>query len=312
MQLMKGPLPPLKTSVLLLIFNRPTLTIKAFERIRAARPQKLFIASDGPRRDHPGEIEAVERSRSVVDLVDWDCEVKTLFRHHNLGCGHAVSSAIDWAFEAVDDLIILEDDCLATASFFPYCAELLNRYRDDERIYVISGDNFQDRALRAPYSYYFSRYNHCWGWATWRRAWRYFDLEMTLWPEIRDGGWLVDIFRDDQAAAYWQRNFDAVFSKKIDTWDYQWTFACWAHSALTILPAKNLVENIGFGEGATHTREHPAEIRKAEDLSFPLKHPPFVIRDARADDVTQQKHFGVKREMGLLRRVKGLLFTANS
>jgi GT2 family glycosyltransferase len=283
--------PPLATPVLLLIFNRPSLTIQTFERLRAARPARLFIAGDGPRQHHPEDFEAIEQAREVVDLVDWDCEVKTLFRDQNLGCARAVSSAINWAFDSVDELIVLEDDCLPGESFFPYCTELLERYRDDHRIFVISGDNFQQDPPRTPYSYYFSRFNHCWGWATWKRAWRYFDFEMREWPEIRAGSWLTDILQDRAAEKYWTGIFDSVYAGKIDSWAYRWTFSCWAQSGLTALPTINLVQNIGFGEDATHTVTDAGHSIRASELKFPISHPPFLCRDARADAWTQEHHF---------------------
>ena len=296
----------LNTSVLLLIFNRPTLTFATFERIRAARPERLFIAGDGPRGDRPEDATAVEQARTLTGMVDWDCEVKTLYRNHNLGCARAVSSAIDWAFESVDELIILEDDCLASASFFPFCTELLERFSDDQRVFVISGDNFQQGPPRTPYSYYFSRYNHCWGWATWKRAWRHFDLEMRLWPEIRDGQWLVDVFQDPLAVGYWTRVFDEVHAGKIDTWDYQWTFACWMQGGLTVLPAVNLVQNVGFGENATHTKKESCHGPPAENLIFPLSHPSYVLRDDHADAWTQIHHFGFGT-VGLWDRIRYFL-----
>ena len=278
--------------VLFLIFNRPELTLRSFERIRAAAPRQLFVAGDGPRPNVPGEAEKVAAARREVEDVDWPCDVQTLYREDNLGCARAVSSAIDWAFEKVDELIVLEDDCLPAASFFPFCTELLERYRDDERVCVISGDNFQPGPPRTPYSYYFSRFNHCWGWATWKRAWRHFDLEMALWPEIRDGGWMSDILHDNLAVSYWTQKFDAVYRREIDTWDYQWTFVCWIQRGLSALPAVNLVQNLGFVESATHTKDGRMHSVPAHDLELPLEHPPYVIRNELADVWTQRTHFG--------------------
>ena len=281
-----------KAPVLFLIFNRPDLTIQSFEAIRAARPDQLFISGDGPRPGKAEDPERVALARTVADEIDWDCEVRTRFLDRNLGCAHAVSSGIDWAFESVDELIILEDDCLPSKSFFPFCAELLVRFRADQRVFVISGDNFQQSTPRTPHSYYFSRYNFGWGWATWKRAWNHFDLDTSLWPEIRDGDWLVDILQDPLAITYWKDLFDQVHAGKIDTWDYQWTFACWMQSGLTVVPAVNLVKNIGFGEDATHTTDESSSGPPAENLTFPLSHPPTVLRDDRADSLTQRNHFG--------------------
>lgn len=291
-----------ETPVLFLIFNRPELTRKSFERIRSARPRRLFIAGDGPRAGVWPDAEKVAAARSIVDEVDWDCHVESLFRDRNLGCARAVSSAIDWAFERTDELIILEDDCLAAASFFPFCSELLDRFRHDERIFVVAGSNFQSGPPRTPYSYYFSRFNHCWGWATWRRAWQHFDFDLTLWDEIRRGGWLGDVLDDPLAVRYWERIFDRVSAGEIDSWAYRWTFACWTAGALTILPEVNLVQNVGFSGDGTH-RSHEKHSRPATDLDLPLVHPRFVIRNARADAWTQQYHFGYGK-VGILDRLR--------
>ena len=295
-----------KVPVLFLIFNRPDLTIQSFEAIRAARPDQLFISGDGPRTGEVEDVEKVALARTVTERIDWDCEVRTRFHDQNLGCAQAVSSGIGWAFESVNNLIILEDDCLPSTSFFPFCTELLERFRNDQRVFVISGDNFQQGPPRTSYSYYFSRFNHCWGWATWKRAWKHFDLEMRLWPEIRDGNWLVDVLQDPLATTYWKRIFGQVHAGKIDTWDYQWTFACWMQGGLTVLPAVNLVQNVGFGENATHTKKETCHGPPAENLIFPLSHPSYVLRDDHADAWTQIHHFGFGT-VGLWDRIRYFL-----
>lgn len=286
---------PASTPVLLLIFNRPLLTFQTLEKLRAMRPATLFIAGDGPRPNHVEDREAVRQARTVSEMVDWECDVKVLFRDRNLGCARAVSSAIDWCFENVDELIVLEDDCIPGADFIPFCAELLARFHHDDRILVISGDNFQKGTPRAPYSYYFSRFNHCWGWATWKRAWRHFDFDMEVWPEIRNGAWLTDILHDDVAVGYWTDIFDSVYAGKIDSWAYRWLFSCWVQGGLTVLPSVNLVQNVGFGEGATHTTRSSNNSIPVGRLRFPLVHPPYVIRDERADSWTQRQVFGCGR-----------------
>lgn len=158
------------TAIVFLIFNRPEETARTFAAIKAARPSTLLVVADGPRLDRAGEQELCARTRTVIDGVDWPCEVLRNFADANIGCGRRVSSGLDWAFSQVDEAVILEDDCLPDPSFFPYCDELLERYRTDERIMMVSGNNFQNGASRTWDSYYFSRLPHCWGWATWRRA----------------------------------------------------------------------------------------------------------------------------------------------
>lgn len=283
----------LTTPVLFLIFNRPNTTQRVFNEIREAKPTKLFVAADGPRNDKEGEVEKCQAARDVIKQVDWDCEVNKLYRNKNLGCKLAVSSAIHWFFENVEEGIILEDDTLPNQSFFRFCEELLERYRDDKRVFVITGNNFQFGRKRTNYSYYFSRYNHCWGWATWRRAWHYYDGEMKIWPEIKSKNWLKDVLGDSGAVRYWSYIFQRVYENKIDTWDYQWTFSCWMQNGLTITPCVNLVSNIGFGSGATHTRGKKSRYCEipTEDIYFPLRHPPFVIRNTKADDFVQKTNF---------------------
>lgn len=287
------PPQPLKTAILFLIFNRLDTTKQVFEAIRKAKPPRLYIAADGPRNSRPGEDAKVEAVRDyVMGHIDWDCEVKTLIREKNLGCKYAVSSAIDWFFENEEMGIILEDDCLPHPSFFRFCEELLERYREDERVGIISGDNFQFGKRRTQYSYYFSRHTHIWGWASWRRTWKKYDVGMKIWPAVKDGGWLSDILQNKKLVKFWQDIFEAVYNNKIDAWSYYLTFACWINSTLNIMPNSNLISNIGFGAGAVHTtpKNHLSEIPLIE-MKFPLSHPPMMIRDALADSVTECDQF---------------------
>lgn len=283
---------PLKTAVLFLIFNRPDTTKEVFEAIRRAKPPRLYVAADGPRDEKSGEGEKCERVRRIATKVDWDCEIKTLFREQNLGCKMAVSSAIDWFFDHVHEGIILEDDCLPSQSFFWFCQELLERYRDDKRVMTISGNNFYKGPNLSSYSYYFSRYPLIWGWATWKEAWEAFDPNMSLWPKIRDQGNLKYGFEHLKTGKYWEKIFQEVYDNKIDTWDYAWTFASWINNGLSILPNVNLVSNIGFGMDATHTTGDPGSGSLiSRDMTFPLRHMPHMMRDSKADRFIQANHF---------------------
>ncbi|MDO8445565.1 MAG: glycosyltransferase family 2 protein [Deltaproteobacteria bacterium] len=296
----------LKTPVVFIIFNRPEATATVFEEIRRAKPPKLMVIADGPRPDRPGEVEKCAAARAVIDRVDWPCEVFTNYSDVNLGCKHRVSSGLNWVFDVVEEAIILEDDCVPHPTFFRFCEELLERYRDDKRVMVISGNNFQFGRKRTGYSYYFSRYNHVWGWASWRWAWRHYDVDMKLWPEIRDGKWLSDLHSDDDSVHYWTTVFEKVYRGEIDTWDYQWTFACWVQSGLSILPSVNLVSNIGFGHEATHTKgESRFANMKTEAMNFPLAHSPLVVRDSIADSFTERNIF-LPRTTFSLRVINGI------
>jgi len=277
----------LNVPVLMIIFNRPELTRRVFEQVRRARPNRLFVAADGPRT--PEEAGRCAEARAIVDEVKWECDVQARFSDVNQGCRVGPASAITWAFEQCEQMIILEDDCLPRPSFFPYCEELLERYRDDERVMTVSGDNFQLGSRQMPYSYYFSRYSHTWGWASWRRAWSHYDIGMRRWEELRDTPWLLDLLGDAGWAEYWGRLFDLTFAGMISTcWDYQWCFASWSQNALTALPSVNLVTNLGFGRDSTHTVDasNPLSGLPTEDLAFPLRHPWGLIWDRAADRFT--------------------------
>jgi hypothetical protein len=275
------------TPIALIIFNRPETTTRVFREIAKVKPRKLFVIADGPRPDQSDDAEKCKAARAVIDQVDWECDVLRDYSDANLGCGLRPASGISWVFEHVEEAIILEDDCVPHPTFFRFCEELLEKFRFDERIMHISGSNFQFRQKHTPYSYFFSCHNICWGWASWRRAWQYFDMRMNLWPALRDTSWLQDIVEAPRAVEYWKRMFEQAYVRvgEVDYWDYQWTFACWAQSGLSILPYTTLVSNIGFGEEATHTKSvHDRRANfEAAEIVFPLQHPSFIVQDKEAD-----------------------------
>ena len=197
--------------VAFIIFNRPDTTERVFAEIANAKPPKLLVIGDGPRTGRPGEAEKVAATRAIIQRVDWDCKVLTNFSEVNLGCKKRVSSGIDWVFEQVEEAIILEDDCLPDITFFRFCQEMLERYRGDQRIGMISGDNFQFGRRYGDDSYYFSKYVHIWGWATWRDRWvGSYDVSMAKWPRIRDEGTIADIVGDMHEAVYCGKIFERV------------------------------------------------------------------------------------------------------
>jgi hypothetical protein len=279
----------MKTPVALIIFNRSDTTEKVFERIRQAKPPKLFVIADGPRQDRVGEAQKCALARAIINGVDWDCEVITNYSEINLGPRIRISSGLDWVFQQVEEAIILEHDCLPDSSFFQYCEELLERYKHDNRILFISGDNIQFGRKSTTDSYYFSR---CisntppiWGWATWRRSLQYYDVDIKLWGDMLDNNWLEDILGDRTLIRLWQQRFQDVYDHRIDTWDYQWVFACWSQSRLIIIPNVNLVSNIGYGVEAANAKTVISEYANmpVESMSFPMKHSEFMIRDSQAD-----------------------------
>jgi hypothetical protein len=244
------------TPVLFLVFNRPDTTRKVFQRIREIQPSKLFIAADGARPEKDGEKEKCDVVKKLIlDNIDWPCEVNTLFRQHNLGCGKAVSSAITWFFQNVEEGIVLEDDILPDKSFFYFCQELLEKYRYDDRIKVIGGSNVQKNASNIKDSYYFSAICRIWGWASWRRVWDQYDFSLQSIGDDEIEPILRNYFSRESFVEQWKKVFMDMKTKKIDTWDYQLVFSIWKNGGMNIVSAKNLVSNIGFGADATHTKD---------------------------------------------------------
>jgi len=290
-------IPPyaLNTAVLFLVFNRLDTTKQVFEAIRQAKPPRLYIAADGARDAKEGEADKVQDVRNfVMQNIDWDCEVKTLFREKNLGCKYAVSGAITWFFENEEQGIILEDDCLPSQSFFWYCEELLIKYKNDFRIWHISGDNFQNNIQRGDASYYFSKFNHVWGWASWANRWLAYDVNIKSFKKFKTESKIKFIFRNEKDCRYWLSVFDQVFRGDIDTWDYQWVYTMLINNGLSILPNKNLISNIGFGLEATHTKSLDSQHSKIPrvEMKNPLVHPFFILADLDADNYTSAKAFG--------------------
>lgn len=284
----------METPVLFIIFNRPDTTVRVWEAIRAARPKRLYVAGDGPR--NPTEAEFCRQTRAVIETIDWPCELQTFFREQNVGCKIGVSGAIDWFFSNEEEGIILEDDCLPHPSFFEYCETVLARYRNDPRVMHVGGNNWQDGHKRGDASYYFSRYPHIWGWATWRRAWRLFDINMAAFPQIERENYLNELFPTLKIRNYWQKKFRQCYEGTMKTaWSYQWLFATLLQNGLSITPNVNLVSNVGFGTpGAANTgalsRRHPMANVPTNSI-LPLTHPAFLIPHATADVYTFRKIF---------------------
>lgn len=280
--------------VALFFFNRPALTAQVFERIRQARPERLFLVADGPRANHPEDEERCAAARAITAAVDWPCEVSTDFSEQNLGCRRRISSGLSWVFDEVPEAIILEDDCLPDASFFTFCADMLERYRDDTRVMHIGGSNFQNGRKRGEGSYYFSRYTLTWGWATWRRAWQHYDVDMAVWPRVSRENLLAPLLRDPFEISFWNEIFSGVFDQTVDTWDYQWTLACWMQHGLSIVPNDNLVTNIGAGPDALHFKSGHSTIGLPVTAMGDLTHPELLLRDHDADSYAFNEHVAGK------------------
>ena len=283
----------LDTPVVFIIFNRPHLTQKVFQAIRQAKPLQLFVIADGPRPNRPDDSENCHATRTIIETVDWDCEVIKNYSEVNLGCGKRVSTGITWVFEQVEEAIILEDDTVPELTFFQFCEIMLDRYRDDQRIMAISGTNFLEKWKSDIQSYHFSYWCGIWGWASWKRAWKYYDYEMKLWGNSQVQERVNDLLVSENQFKNRKKIFDKFYQQPeaIFSWDYQWHFACLAQSGLTIVPCVNQVSNIGFGKGATHTRwSNPLlENLKTYPMLFPIRNNDFVAVDRGYDQETFKK-----------------------
>jgi hypothetical protein len=260
----------MESPVLFIIFNRPDTAQATFSAIRQAQPKKLFISADGPRSDRTGEAALCEKTRRGIEIqIDWPCEVQRLYSDQNLGCKEAVSSAINWFFSQVEEGIILEDDTRPIPSFFPYIETLLKRYRNNPEIMHLSGNNHQHGRIRGDGAYYASRFAHSWGWATWRRAWKHYDITMEGFPEDWESI-AKQCYLSEAVSTWWRMALDNVRSGLTNTWDFQWHYTLMKHQGISLIPNKNLVENIGVGAAATHMkkRDVASSIRASELLRF--------------------------------------------
>jgi hypothetical protein len=276
----------LKTGVLFIVFNRPETTTKVFEAIQKVKPSRLYIAADGPRIGVKQDLEKIVKVREIISRVNWPCKIKTLFRKNNLGCKEAVSTAITWFFEHEEEGIILEDDCVPHNDFFSFCENLLNYYRYDKKVLTITGNNFQNSIKRGNSSYYFSKYFHCWGWATWKKTWNYYDGNLKFWPEWSKSCHWKDSFYNKIEKNYWKKLFDQVYFNKINTWDYPFLACLWWNKGLTATPNVNLVTNIGFGKSVTHTtnkNDKNSNIPLFNKKFIAIVHPEKVEQDKEAD-----------------------------
>lgn len=276
----------LNTPILFCVYKRPETTVKVFEIIRKVRPKKLFIAANAPKKDNVEELKKCNDVKEIVENVDWNCDVHKLYREEHLGLKNSITSAINWFFSEVEEGIILEDDVCPDVSFFSFCEELLNKYKHDTRIMQINGLNVIN-ADNHPYSYYFSRFGPCWGWASWRRAWEMYDRSLKYWNEIRD---LQNhkSFCDSVEEESWRITlFKYISEERNEAWDFQWVYFRLINSGLSVTPKYNLIKNMGFGGNSTHTNEVPNYMKNLDckEISFPLKHPPYVLRSFNYDSL---------------------------
>ena len=272
----------LNTPVVFIIFNRPDTTRVVFDEIRKAKPPKLLVVADGPRRDKAGEAKQCEQTRRIIQEVDWDCEVITNFAADNLGCRERIVTGLAWVFSLVEEAIILEDDCVPHPSFFRFCQETLAYYRNESRIMMISGTNYLVDKFETPDSYFFSRHYSIWGWATWRRAWKSYDPDIRAWRQSIGVKQLRYQCADWKMQKHFEMKFDMITGRQINTWDFQWVFNCLFNNGLCLTAAKNLITNIGV-VGTHSDAESDSHFLPGIGIEFPLRHPTYLYPDCRYD-----------------------------
>ena len=280
--------------MILIVFNRPKQTARLLEQLAVVRPRRMLVVSDGPRADRPSERERVAEVRAIVDRISWPCEVERNYADDNMGCRARVASGLSWAFSIVDEAIILEDDISFDPSFVRFCEELLDRYRDDPSVGSICGTDYSAGSQPGPSSYWFSRYNLLWGWATWRRAWNLYDDDMSCLASTGEEGIdavLRRTFGLWRERVYWRAIMNRTYRGDHDSWGYRWMLSCWRHGLLGIQPSHSLADNRGFGAEATHTRSDPYRLAQARPMEFPLRHPAEVATNVVGDRSIEDRAF---------------------
>ena len=243
-----------QTPILFIIFNRPEITQKVFNQIKQIQPMHLFIAADGPKTNRLEDLRKCEDTRNIINQINWPCELKTLFRDENRGCGYGPAEAVTWFFEQVEQGIILEDDCLPDPSFFFYCEQLLQKYMNDPTIYLVCGTNPMLKWKEKEFSYLFAKLGWTWGWATWRRAWNNFDYTASLWNTMEGKRRVEQFLSNEDYFNHFSQEFNQYFKTvRNDVWDFQWLLCRFYNSGYSIVPTRNLISNIGTGMDATHT-----------------------------------------------------------
>jgi hypothetical protein len=280
--------------IILIVFNRPKQTARLLEQLAVVRPRRLLVVSDGPRADRPSERERVAEVRAIVDRISWPCKVERNYADDNMGCRARVASGLSWAFSIVEEAMILEDDISFDPSFVRFCEELLDRYRDDPRVGSICGTDYSAGTQPGPASYWFSRYNLLWGWATWRRAWNLYDDDMSCLAGTGEEGIdavLRRTFGLWRERVYWRAIMNRTYRGDHDSWGYRWMLTCWRHGLLGIQPSHSLADNRGFGAEATHTRSDPYRLAQARPMEFPLRHPAEVATNVFGDRSIEDRAF---------------------
>jgi hypothetical protein len=301
----------LTTPVVLSVFNRPETTELVFNAIARAKPRQLFVFGDGPRSED--EAARCEQARQVAERVDWECDASYQYSPVNLGARRRYSSGVDWVFEQVDEAIILDDDCVPDDSFFSFCEQVLEQYRDDDRVMMVCGTNYVDGWESHRQSYHFSHLGTVWGWATWKRAWSIYDVEMTGWGDVQIQQRIRELLDDDEIFEIERRRFNRLAGDATDrhSWDLPWLFARLAAGGLSIVPSVNLVANLGNADGRGLPPDHPLAQLEAGRMEFPLRPPDTVAPDRTYDRLHVGRTFDwwdaqARKEAEMRRRARAL------
>lgn len=292
----------MKTPVVLIIYHRPQMTKKVIDSLREVKPSQIFVIADGPKDKQ--DAEKCKKTRDFIESVDWKCKIHKKYSSKNLGLRERVVTGLDWVFSKVDRAIILEDDLVIDKSFYSFCEEMLEKYKNNEKVISISGNNFLFGRHNVKDSYFFSRHIYSWGWATWKRAWKLYDDTMSDWSQIKHKKTLNDRFKRWIELVYWNKIFDLTFERKINSWAYAWTYVALINNKLTVVPSINLVSNVGTGQGATHTSIKSKVLNvPIERIDFPLKHPKMIKHDVKADSIVERTLYITPRNVaGLIVR----------
>ncbi len=282
--------------ILLLLFNRPKLTKVLISKLKEIKPSKIYINIDGPRKNNSKDIVLSKEVMKELQNINWTKNIKIKLSKENKGCRKSVKEAIDWVLSEENSIIILEDDCIPSIKFFNFCSKMITKFKDNNRIKVITGNNFQNKKI-GDGDYYFSKYAHCWGWATWKRAWNDYDEKMSFWNKFKLSDEWKSLHQHKYENEYWKRKFDLVSANKIDSWAYVWLASIWFNKGVSITPNQNLVQNIGFNHESTHTYGYDVDkysrVINDEDITFD-NHPKDININKQADLFVFESHFNGK------------------
>ena len=282
----------MNTPILILIFNRPKETRKLINRLEKFKPKNIYIFSDGPRKNNESDLKKNNECKQLIQDLKWKNNIKKKYLKNNLGCKNAVSKGISWFFENEEMGIILEDDCIPTKSFFKFCEWGLIKFKNNDKIGSITGNNFLKSNININSSYYFSKYAHCWGWATWRNRWALYNKNITFWKRWKNSKNFRKLFNLKHEILYWKKIFNNVSKNKIDSWAYPWNLCLWYNNKIVLTPKYNLVKNVGYGNSATHTFVNSHNLNySTTKLNFPYKSPQINKVNMEADNYVFYNHF---------------------